>query len=894
MSNNDDNSHDECSTTKSLHRRLVSCSVIGIFSISIIVATVSSVPLYRELKNDRAASLLQTAENRSRTTEQLLARSLDIAQQVTSRTRIRQQLEAYNRGEIDLPTLIDFTRDKLIEPLKLSEAMAAIARYDTQGALVVQVGSPIPDLFQIVPPCQGNKLLLGKPFLIADQPYFLVQAPIKNPNTREKVGTDVVLFHGKMLQQILQSPHGLGETGKVFLATTEADQVSIFPLLSVEETALLRELEQVSSETILQGNQGVVNLPNYRSLLAVTPVENTDWWVLTVQDKSELYAPLRGQVLNIALLIIVLSIVQTGGIIFLLRPLANLVLVRAERFEQVSQRLQAACEQSPASIVITDAKGNIEYVNPKFEQVTGYSAAEVMGKNPRVLKAGDMTAEGYQQLWETISAGKEWHGEFHNRSKTGELFWEWASISPIKNDAGEITHYVAVKEDITERKKSEEALFFQANYDAVTSLPNRTLGFNRLETNLKQAARQRTKIAVIFLDLDQFKRVNDSLGHQMGDHLLQTIARRLQKLLRNTDTVARFGGDEFLIIIPDLQEKEAVSAIAQSLINAVRQPLQLKNETIIVSASLGITFYPDDSVQPEELIQQADTAMYVAKREGRNQFTFFTAEMDHAAQYHLRVESRLRSALTNQEIFALYQPFVELSTGKVVGAEVLMRWRNQDLGNIPPNHFIPLAEETGLIHNLGKWVLSQACQEASHWQNHQHSLWVAVNLSPQQLKEPNFYNVVLEAVQKSGLPLHCLELEITENLLIEQVPEAKSILEQFRSAGIKLSVDDFGTGYSSLQYLRQYSFTTVKIDQSFIQDLPQNPEAVSLVKAILAIARELNLNTIAEGIETSEQLEFITRHGCTYGQGYFFSQPLPAPEFRQYIHRRNRQLTINN
>jgi diguanylate cyclase (GGDEF)-like protein/PAS domain S-box-containing protein len=669
--------------------------------------------------------------------------------------------------------------------------------------------------------------------------------------------------------------------------------VEILTLGQSSEPQLKFDLEQAAASG-LTSQIDWIQLQRYDSLLALAPVQDTDLLTLVFQHEAELYAPLRQQLFYVGVLIIILSGVQTAGIILLLRPLAGQAWTRAKHLQNLAQKLQSACEQSPVSIVITDLQGRIEYVNPKFEQTTGYTLEEAIGKNPRMLKSGRTSSQDYRDLWQTITAGKTWHGQFHNRRKTGELFWESVSISPIRDEVGKITHFVGVKEDITARKKDEEALFLQANYDLLTGLPNRKLAFERLEKSIIEARLKYTQVAVIFLDLDQFKQVNDSLGHDVGDQLLQQIAQRLQQTLRSTDTVARLGGDEFVIIVPDLTTPTTIEPIAHKILAVVSQPLLLKNEEIIVSASLGIAFYPKDSDEPARLIQQSDTAMYASKRQGSNAFSFFSRAMNDAAQAHLRLESRLRCALAKQEMFVLYQPFVELATNRVVGAEALMRWQNPELGHVAPEQFIAIAEETGIIHTLGQWILTTACQEATLWSTEDAALWVAVNLSPYQLRDPNFLAIALAAIEQAGLPAGCLELEITEQQFMERIPHIKRILNQLRSHHIHLAVDDFGTGYSSLSYLRQYPFTTVKIDRTFIQDLPHNPEAVSLVKATLAIAKELHLKTIAEGIETHQQLSFLAEHGCDYGQGYWFSKPVLGEEFRQFIAQRARGKVVQS
>lgn len=565
--------------------------------------------------------------------------------------------------------------------------------------------------------------------------------------------------------------------------------------------------------------------------------------------------------------------------------LVSLVDITARK--QVEEKLKIfwlASEQSPASIVITKASGEIEYVNRKFQEITGYTLEEAQGKNPRILKSDYTSSNEYQELWQKITSGQEWHGEFHNKKKNGELFWEQASISPIKNEAGQITHFVGVKEDITQRKENEALLEHQANYDPLTDLPNRILVMDRLEQALHMAEHNENRVAVMFIDLDNFKNINDTLGHELGDQLLQQTATRLQKCLRKNQTVARLGGDEFLIIVPDLELPTQCENIAKKILTVIAQPFNLSGEEAFISASIGITIYPEDGSKTSVLLRNADTAMYGAKKDGKAGFKFFTPSMNFAAQKRLRLETHLRHALEKNELHLFYQPFIELKTNQVVGAEALMRWQSQDLGNVTPEQFIPVAEETGLIYDLGKWALFTACQELATWQQLLgNQMWIAVNMSPRQFREPNLVEVVSEALITSGIPSSCLELEITERLLVEDIPGVTDLIAQFKQMNIRLAIDDFGTGYSSLNYLRKFPFNVLKIDRSFITDVPENGEVVSLVRTIIAMAHGLKLKVVAEGVETPQQLNFLRREGCDYVQGYFFSQPLPSSKFREYL-----------
>ncbi len=580
-----------------------------------------------------------------------------------------------------------------------------------------------------------------------------------------------------------------------------------------------------------------------------------------------------------------------GGI-----ALSFIEITELKRVEQDLRKLSQAVEQSPASVVITTAEGNIEYVNPKFVEVTGYSEKEVAGRNPRFLKSGQMGPELYEDLWRTVSAGREWRGELHNKKKNGELYWDYSAISPIKAADGTITHFLAVNEDITLRKEYEERLLHQANFDDLTGLPNRVLALDRLSQALARAEREHWNVALVFVDLDNFKNVNDTLGHAAGDELLMEAAQRLQSSVRKTDTVsrlgdeerfdtvARIGGDEFLIILPDLGAPVYAEVVARKILDACSKPFTLNGHDVFVTASVGLTVYPADGRDPQTLMQNADAAMYRAKEIGRNTYRFFTKQMNEQAAERLTIESHLRYALERDELFLEYQPIVEVSSGDLVGAEALLRWRNPELGLVTPDRFIGVAEGTGLIIPIGDWVLQTVCREAVAWQDRgMGPLRVAVNASSRQFRGSDLVTTVAEALEDSGLPPACLELEITESLLVDDESEATAILHQLSEFGVRLSIDDFGTGYSSLSYLKRFPVDTLKIDRAFVRDVTTDPEDAALARAIIAMGHSLGLKVVGEGVETEEQLQFLRRENCHLVQGFYFSKPLSISAFSSLL-----------
>ncbi|MDX9860787.1 MAG: EAL domain-containing protein, partial [Rhodospirillales bacterium] len=548
------------------------------------------------------------------------------------------------------------------------------------------------------------------------------------------------------------------------------------------------------------------------------------------------------------------------------------------------RKLSQAVEQSPASVIITDTTGAIEYVNPKFVEVAGYTLEEILGKNPRILKSGNTPDEVYEALWRTVTAGHEWRGEMLNRKKNGEFYWESVSISPIKTPDGAITHFLAVKEDISLRKEYEKRLIQQANFDEVTGLPNRVLALDRLEQALARGLRQNNKVGLLFIDLDRFKYVNDTLGHHTGDRILKEAGNRIRCCLRAADTVARLGGDEFTVIVPDLQLGIDVEPVAQKILESFERPFHLGGREIFLTPSIGITIWPDDGYMPDELMRNADTAMYRAKDMGRNNFRFFTPELNERALARARMEHQIRHALDRNEFELHYQPLISLATGRIVRAEALLRWHNDDLGQVSPEKFIPLAEEIGLITPIGEWVLRAACRQAVEWRK--EGLCperISVNVSSRQFRGLSLFDTVVDILKDTGMPATGLELEITENLLMADIPEVIDGLRRLDDLGISLSVDDFGTGYSSLSYLRRFPVSVLKIDKSFVRDVAIDSENATLVEAIITMGRSLKLEVVAEGVETGAQMGFLRERGCDYAQGYFYSRPTPTADFLQLM-----------
>jgi len=557
------------------------------------------------------------------------------------------------------------------------------------------------------------------------------------------------------------------------------------------------------------------------------------------------------------------------------------------------RKLSQAIEQSPVSVMITDLDGNIEYVNPEFCKRTGYSSEEVIGSNPRFLKSDVTPADQFKTMWTAISGGQSWSGELCNKKKNGDLFWENVTISPVKNPQGDSTHYLAIKEDISMRKDYEERLLYQASYDTLTDLPNRSLAYDRVQQAIATAVREHRHLALLYLDFDHFKNINDTLGHGAGDAFLVKMAQRLRACTRDVDTVARLGGDEFLVMLTetgdDVQTDTAayrryIKGKAETLLQAISEPFVIEDMEFSVTASIGVAIFPEDGEDPYRLLKNADTAMYRSKRKGRGRVEIFTPEMSDRVVKRVELDNKLRHALEDGKLSLKYQALMDTRTRELAGAEALLRWHDDELGEVSPEVFVPLAEESGLIVDIGQWVLQQACADVSRWNTVCASdMFVAVNLSSRQFRGKGITEQIADALSRQNLCGEHLELEITERLLMKDVPEVIATLNQFKEMGIKLSIDDFGTGYSSLSYLKRFPFDVLKIDKSFVRDIGIDPDDESLCEAIIAMAHSLGLSVIAEGVETQQQFDFLSLRGTELIQGYIVGEPLPYEEFVQFV-----------
>ncbi len=552
-------------------------------------------------------------------------------------------------------------------------------------------------------------------------------------------------------------------------------------------------------------------------------------------------------------------------------------------------KLSNALEQTADSVVITDNKGIVEYVNPAFEGMTGFTRAEAIGKKPSIIKSGKHGLVFYKHLWETILEGGVFSDVFINRRKDGSLYYEEKTITPLKDAQGNITHFISTGKDITERMQTQERLHYLAHHDVLTELPNRVLFMDRLEHTLLQARRSQRLIAVLFLDMDRFKNINDTLGHDVGDRMLQAFGARLRECVREGDTVARLGGDEFAIVLEDIAHVDDVPATAKKILNAFEQPFHDNGRELFITGSIGISLHPDDGMDANTLLKNADTAMYRAKDTGRNNYHFYSADMSAKAFERLMLETSLRHALERQEFLLYYQPQVDMNTNKIVGAEALLRWQHPEQGLVSPAEFIPLLEDTGLIVPVGEWVLQTACNQAMAWvKAGLPPINLAVNLSSRQFGTLNLADVINRILENTGFDPTRLELEITESVIMGNAQETINTLNTLGKMGIKFAIDDFGTGYSSLSYLKRFPIHTLKIDYSFVHDITTDPDNAAIVMTIIAMANNLNLMVVAEGVETEGEFAFLQAYGCDYMQGYLFSKPVPAEAFKELLEKEQR------
>ncbi len=551
----------------------------------------------------------------------------------------------------------------------------------------------------------------------------------------------------------------------------------------------------------------------------------------------------------------------------------NEVMLASEVFSKMSD-----------GIVITDSSQKIIKVNKAFSKISGYSAEELYGQTPKALSSGWHNHEFYGSMWASIMTHGYWNGEIIDRKKNGELYTAEINIIALHNDEGILTNFISIANDVTKKKEQEDLIHNLAYFDSLTTLPNRVLFQERVVSRIPFIKRNKKKMALLFIDMDNFKNVNDTLGHVMGDKFLVEVSKIIKKAIREQDTLSRLGGDEFTVIIEDIDTVMDVVSIAENIINAFRQPLIIEANKLYTGVSMGISIYPDDGQSYEELVKAADTAMYQVKASGKNSFQFYTQSMNEKLTERIDIENHLRSAIENNEFFLVYQPKVNLDTKSVYGMEALIRWKHPELGLVRPDKFINISEETGQIYEIGLWVAKQALLDTKALHETGNMLTVSINVSSKQLENENFIRDICREVGEIGVDIQYIELEITESHIMSNIDKTLSILNELHFIGFLLSIDDFGTGYSSLSYLKKLPVQTIKIDRSFVLDIETDEDDRSIVATIIAMARALGKDVIAEGSETQGHVNTLKLLNCNKIQGYFFSKPIEIDTFKEFIY----------
>ncbi|QPL31835.1 phosphodiesterase DibA [Pseudomonas fragi] len=585
---------------------------------------------------------------------------------------------------------------------------------------------------------------------------------------------------------------------------------------------------------------------------------------------------------------------QINGYVFALFSAVLIFFARARLFDflgmnpglkrqrQDQERLRQAAvvfDCTREGVLVSDSRGVIVHVNRALVEITGYPAEEVLGRRPNMFKSGRHGPEFYQAMFKTIDEHGEWHGEIWNRRKSGEVYPQWQTVRAITDDKGQVSHYVAVFSDISAIKNSQTELARLVHHDPLTDLPNRLLFTDRTEQALASAQRHQTGCALLMIDLDHFKIINDSLGHNVGDLLLKAVAERLLRVFGKGFTVARLGGDEFAVLIDSCAQASQAAGLAQQVLEIMKGPFDVDKHQLFISASVGISVFPGDALNAEQLLRNADSALFKAKSSGREGYALYTEELTAHAQYRVEVASDLRRALEQQELRVYYQPVHELKTSRLIGVEALVRWEHPQRGLLAPGEFIPIAERTGLIAEIDAWVLEQACWQMVQWQGAGVELaFVAVNISSRLFARPELFALVSTVLADTGLDPALLELEVTESAVMDNSQVALEQMHRLRALGLRLAIDDFGTGFSSLLRLKRLPVQKLKIDQGFVAGLPGDNDDVAIVRAVIALGQSMGLQVHAEGIEQVGQAQFLLDLDCDLGQGYWFGRPMPAQD----------------
>ena len=761
---------------------------------------------------------------------------------------------------------------------------------DARGNEVARAGRFSKNLELRIPLSANNRV-----FLLWDGQFILHASMDILDQQGRRIGIVMTETNLPLLSHALLEVRSIGRTGEIAVcAPLEKDMQCFMSRVSGKEFKRLHRVVQgkaLPMNYALEGKTGIIFAKDYRRepvVAAYAPVGKLDLGMVLKIDQADLYSPVTRQMKFIVPLLTILVLAGMLLLRWMVTPLVR-KLVNSEHetlaanimLRDSETRTRAVLDSVDEGIIAISENGVIEIFNPAAERIFGYSESEAVGQNVSLLMPEPYRNQhdGYLKHYletgesEILGVAREGVGV----RKNGASFPLEFTMSEVRFEGRRL--FIASARDVTARKEAEQRIMYLANHDALTDLPNRNLFQDRIRQMINQERRRNERGAVLFIDLDQFKTINDSLGHDVGDLLLKIVAERLVSSLRSEDTVARQGGDEFIVALPSIANAQDAGTVAQKLLDALIMPYQIKGRELHTSASIGIAIFPDDGKDGETLLKNSDIAMYHAKEAGRNNCQFFTPRMNQQAAERQSLGTCLRHALERNELLLHFQPMVEMASGKLMGMEVLLRWQHPEQGLIPPLKFIPLAEETGLIVPIGEWVLKSACLQLKTWRDQGYDVpLLAINLSARQFRQKMLAETIARILDETGVEARFVELEITESILMENADEVVETLRKLNDMGLEISIDDFGTGYSSLSYLKRFPIDKLKIDRSFVQDIATDPDDAAIVTAIIALAHSLQMKVIAEGVEEAAQLVFLSRQGCDQYQGYYFSKPLPASE----------------
>jgi diguanylate cyclase (GGDEF)-like protein/PAS domain S-box-containing protein len=888
---------------KNSQPRIILVAGIILILVSLLVGVTVFSVMRQNAEELLSKSLQSSLQNRVQLATSEIHGGLNKAMSISTRPLLIDQIERMNAFAVNAAARSEL--DKAVRSF-IQNGLSAVSLYGEDGKELAHAGVFTQRLELVVPlNLPGHVQLLWKD-------KFLLQASVDILKAGRVVGKVRIETDLPSLGSMLTEAKSIGETGELALCAPFGLKMQCFPLLLFPHVQTL-SLRSANGNLLpmahaLTGETGFVTTFDYRAqevVAAYAPVGDLGLGMVLKMDSAELYAPVRQQLRYLIPLLLGAVIIAMLLLRWLLNPLVvRLIRSEAEAVQhttaltkEISERKKAEAElriaatafESQQALMITDADGVVLRVNHAFTEITGYMAEDVLGKTSHLLKSGRHDADFYRTMWETIHQTGTWQGEIWDRCKNGDILPRWLNISAIKGENGVLTHYVGSLIDISARKAAEEKINNLAFYDPLTHLPNRRLLMDRLQQALASSARSGRNGALLFLDLDHFKTLNDTLGHEMGDLLLQQVAQRLKSCVREDDTVARLGGDEFVVVLEVLSHEplnaaEQTETITEKILAFLDEPYQLVTQQYRSSASIGAVLFNGQQSSLEELMKQADIAMYQAKKSGRKSMRFFDPRMQDSVNAHAALEGELHQALLKEQFQLYYQIQVDESN-RPLGAEALIRWIHPEKGLVPPAEFIPLAEETRLILPIGQWVLEQACTQLKAWQQNAltRNLVLSVNVSTDQFRQADFVTHIKAQVRHHGINPNLLKLELTESLLVENVEGTIEIMGTLKNFGIKFSLDDFGTGYSSLQYLSKLPLDQLKIDLSFVRDMDVKGGGSPLVQTIIAMANNLNLDVIAEGVETEEQRQLLSFYGCHHYQGYLFSKPVPIAQFEELL-----------